>query len=272
MSPALASRSQGFLHQKQIHFLKALFDHAYETMSTEYPWYLLWNECFSVLNMIASDDHVRLATGPQQQFTKWSHQPLPPDQVITHLPNTRSNQATVLSPPLLFQDDDDSDCPMADLSFESSVTSEGSANDFSEVVEGYRVPDFTIFRYVFGNSKSPPLPSALVENKPLDIDRARGVLEQDTALLIMDRTTAQAREQLECLFREYPLGPGGPDPLPKVYHIIIAGGWYRIHEVTRNNWHQLPNKGGNPTYMFAGESVNPELLEFWPALRFQGFS
>ena len=78
MDPSSASQSKRNLHQKQIHFLKVLHDHAYETMSAEYPWYLLWNEYFSMLNTIASDDHVRLATGPQQRFTKWVKPPLPP--------------------------------------------------------------------------------------------------------------------------------------------------------------------------------------------------
>lgn len=169
---------------------------------------------------------------------------------------------------------------MGDISFGSSVTNDGSANDLSETVAGYRTPDFTIFRYLFelSTQRAPPLPSALVENKPLELDDILGTLKspekKDTAssvLVIMDRTTAQAREQLECLFEEYPLSPGEPDPLPKVYHFIIAGGWYRMHEVTRDNWHQL-SESGNPTYIFEGESINRGLMEFWPNLRFQGFS
>ena len=56
------------LTERQIQILEALHEHAYETMDIEYPWYLLWNECFTQLNNLFSDKDVHLAVGPQQQF------------------------------------------------------------------------------------------------------------------------------------------------------------------------------------------------------------
>jgi len=58
------------LTRRQIQVLDALHENAYETMEIEYPWYLLWNECFNQLNGLFSNKAVHLTVGPQQQFTK----------------------------------------------------------------------------------------------------------------------------------------------------------------------------------------------------------
>jgi hypothetical protein len=96
--------------------------------------------------------------------------------------------------------------------------------------------------------------------------------EKFAAEFVMAQTMVQAREQLECFFEEYPLIPGQRDPFPKVYHMIIVGGWFRIEEVDRDTWKEFPVKETVPTYMFQGDAdktISSELLEFWPKLRFQ---
>jgi hypothetical protein len=71
-SPSESSRSRN-LTETQIQVLEALYEHAYETMDIEYPWYLLWSECFTWLNALFSDKDIQLTVGPQQQFTKRKH-------------------------------------------------------------------------------------------------------------------------------------------------------------------------------------------------------
>lgn len=174
---------------------------------------------------------------------------------------------------------------MADTSFGSHVTDDGPKTAFLEKEEAHRIPDFGIFRLFLKPSTKwiPPLPSAVVENKPLRIPGPKGIFMKDSeensdpmadymVEIIMDETFHQAREQLECLFEEYPLTPGQPDPLPEVYHMIIVGGWFRIEAVTRESWKEFPASDLEPSYMFEGDGdkkINSKLLKFWPKLRYQ---
>jgi len=72
-NPSESSLSARNLSERQIRVLEALYEHAYETKDIEYPWYLLWNECFTQLNTLFSDKSIYLTVGPQQQFTKRKH-------------------------------------------------------------------------------------------------------------------------------------------------------------------------------------------------------
>lgn len=76
MATPSSSESPPSLSDKTIQILKALHEHAFETMDIEYPWYMLWNECFTQLNMLYSDNDIHLTVGPQQQFTKRKHRKL----------------------------------------------------------------------------------------------------------------------------------------------------------------------------------------------------
>jgi len=170
---------------------------------------------------------------------------------------------------------------MGDSSFGSHLTNDGPLTEFLEKVEAHRIPDFAIFRLPLQSSiRKPPLPSAIVENKPMELLQTMGDTtdtqdfrdERFRAELVMGETVNQAREQLECFFEEYPLTPGEPDPLPKVYHMIIVGGWFHIEEVARDTWKEFPIRDIKPIYMFQGDAdktISSELLECWPELRFQ---
>jgi hypothetical protein len=174
---------------------------------------------------------------------------------------------------------------MADASFGSGGTNDGRG--YPEEEEAHRIPDFAIFRLPLQKSirKTPPLPSALIENKSIRLeglpinafmmdlmaDDDESKRDRFAVALLMSETIEQAREQLECLFQEYPLIPGEPDTLSKVYFMIIVGGWFHIEEVTRDNWKNFPaNNEISATYMFEGDgdkTISRELLELWPKLR-----
>jgi len=163
---------------------------------------------------------------------------------------------------------------MGDSSFGSHVTNDGPTG-LVEKVEAHRIPDFAIFRLPLQPLKRTfPLPSAIVENKPIGLPDIDDSLPEDFRVqLAMDQTMEQAKEQLECLFEEYPLVPGQPDPLPKVYQMIMVGGWFRIEEVTRDTWKNFPLRQIKATHMFEGDeekTISRALLEFWPKLRFPG--
>ncbi|KAF8965943.1 hypothetical protein BDZ97DRAFT_1756951 [Flammula alnicola] len=281
-SASLSQTSETQQYEK-IQILKALHDHAYETREVEHPWYLLWNECFHHLDLLTSDKNIYLMTGPQQQFTtrKRPVVEVPPASTIV------TRQSNSLNSVELVALDEGEDCPMADASFGSHITRDGGAAT-EESVDRFRIPDFTIYRYMLQFSGRPILPTGIIENKPLgditldnsflDMLDAEGALaairlrDQKSARLAMDRTIIQARQQLECLFSEYPQVAGRPDPLPKVYHLIIVGGWYRIHEITRQNVADINAwlaDNDSPHYIFndTNDGLNPDLLEFWPKLR-----
>jgi len=187
------------------------------------------------------------------------------------LPNTRSNYTDGKSSPLLFLDGDE-DCPMGDSSFGSHITNDGPTQ-LVEKVKARRIPDFAIFRLPLQPLKRNfPLPSAIVENKPIGLpDIEDSTPEGFRVQLAMNETMEQVREQLECLFEEYPLVSGQPDPLPMVYQMIMVGGWFRIEEVTRDTWKNFPLRQIKATHMFEGDeekTISRVLLEFWPKLCF----
>ena len=174
---------------------------------------------------------------------------------------------------------------MADSSFGSGVTNDGSKG-YLEEEEAHRIPDFAIFRLPLQTSiKKTPLPTALIENKPIRLgdlginaftmnvmaDDEESKRDKFAVELLMSETVEQAREQLECLFDEYPLISGEPDTLPKIYYMIIVGGWFLIEEVTRDNWKNFPtNNEVSATYMFeddGAKAISRKLLKLWPKLR-----
>lgn len=77
---------------------------------------------------------------------------------------TRSQNAPDTAHTALPQAEDEDD-PMADLSFEGSVTSGLSTSE--EMKIRHRTPDFSIFQYLDASSRFTP--RAIIENKPLEL-------------------------------------------------------------------------------------------------------